>query len=168
MSLFNLFSRLKGGSGSGNFGHGGRPGKHGGSTAGTQKIGGKVYMAGDWGSYTNPDAMTKEEKVEFGKYADGVLHTLSKKPAGENPLHPAQFERYVNMKGGQLEINGVVVDKKRILKTKKDTYIDITNGRQQAAIWSAMKSENWRKKKSLPIPEIIGSKKIEHREVFNF
>lgn len=35
MTLFNLFSRLKGGTGSGNFGHGGRPGKHGGSQAGS-------------------------------------------------------------------------------------------------------------------------------------
>lgn len=32
MTLTKLFSRLKGGTGSGNFGHGGRPGKHGGST----------------------------------------------------------------------------------------------------------------------------------------
>lgn len=38
MSLQVLFSRLKGGSGSGNWGHGGRPGKHGGSSTTSMSI----------------------------------------------------------------------------------------------------------------------------------
>lgn len=45
MSLHEVFNKLKGGSGSGNFGHGGRPGKRGGSTPKGSGLSGPVVAS---------------------------------------------------------------------------------------------------------------------------
>lgn len=162
MTLQTLFSKLKGSSSSGNYSHAGRKGKRGGSAAGIMKYQGTSYIVGDHGTHTGHEGMSNTEKEEFTTYADEVLSKVYRSPAREMPLHPAQFERYVRMKGGEFEINGIKKDGKLVLKTESGTYIDILNGKHQGQIWIAVNG----KSNMSNVPTIKGSKKITTPELF--
>lgn len=150
MTLFRLFDFLilKGGPGSGNFGHASRPGKRGGSVPKSTKIGktkyattslkGKQYVVGDYGTYSGHGGMDEDEKVNFISYADDVLRNAYRRGAGAPPLHPAQFERYLGLKNATLEKDKVRFNKRIVLKTKKGTYLNILNPKHQGAIFNSL------------------------------
>lgn len=71
-SLSNFLLMLKGGAGSGNFGHGGRPGKVGGSTSGQNEIA-ELVSRMTWYHGTSKEGKEAILKEGFTKFSNGIF-----------------------------------------------------------------------------------------------